>query len=291
MGRLEQDGSPLILVEKLFNQGRLPTPFPSWMGCVQFDDATYNSELATTIHEDPRLTVAVLHYANSAIYADKRKFESVEDAILRLGYSRIKEILLTCFLDGFYHQQPTPKDMEATCRNIFNHSLTTAICCRELAPLINGNINPATAFTAGLLHHMGLHLLICRVERFYERIKFILQHGELKTWVDGEEAALGCNHAETGGLLLQLWELPESLQLAVWLHHDPPQGTLAEIVRISAIIANTPDSKKMDLQSRIVEELPRFQGVWWDDFQQPIDDLFESLSGLRGSLDRICPWI
>lgn len=280
-----------MILQTLFARGELNIPFPSGVAGTEIDSETYNTELAAIIEEDPRLTAAVLRYANTAIYGGGFKFESVEDALLRLGYLRVKEILLACFVEGFYHQQPTPKALMALCRDIFDHSIGTAICCRDLVPLLNREFKPMTAFTAGLLHHLGLYLMLCRVDQLYENILQASQEQTSGNWLEAEELMLGSNHAEVGGMLLQLWELPDSLQLGVWMHHAPPQNSLAEIVRASSLIANTPSEHGEELEKRVCEEIPRLSGAWWQSNHPRILEIFESLGGLRGRLNQITPRI
>lgn len=279
------------VMKKLGGKGQLKNPFPSWAITQDIDPERHNAELAEIIEEDPRLTGSVLRYTNSAIYGGGQRFESIEDSILRLGYNRIKEIVLACYVEGFYHHQPIPKNMVILCRDIFDHSIATGICCRELAPLINSAVKPATAFTAGLLHHLGLYLLVCRIDRFHETTHRALQEQELRHWLEAEETTLSTNHAETGGMLLQLWDIPDTIHLAVRLHHHPPEGSIAEIVRIATLIANTPEEKMCEMKDRVSEEMPHFNDLWWDKNQQRILNLYENLGGLRGRLYRICPKI
>lgn len=289
MSKYEETGCPLALLDELYANGELINPFPKWLTGVEVDSDKHNTELASIIEEDPRLTAAVLRYANNAIYSGTLRFESVEDAILRLGYARVKEILLACYVEGFYHNQSIPKGRLALVRDVFDHSIATGICCRELASVLNYSIKPPTAYTAGLLHHLGLYWLLCRVEWYYENACHALQNDVLITdWVQAEGSTLGRNHAEVGGRMLQLWGLPESLQLAVWLHHEPPQETLAELVRIGSLIANTPMECKEELKDRLLGSIQRLEQSWWDKNKKGIEKTFDQLGGLRGRLNVLC---
>ncbi len=283
------------LVGAINQTGSVKNPFPTQaIGYGLLGGDRHDDELIEVIQEDPRLTANVLRRANSAFYSRGVGIESVEDAIVRLGYGTLREILLTCFMDGFYHQQPVPKEKTAIIRAIFDHSIATAIICRGIAPrLPAGAERASTAFTAGLLHHLGLYLMVARMEGYLESVHELHQRTPRLNWDEAETQLFSSTHAETGGMFLKLWELPLSIVLSVrWHHHSPEDSEapyeLNELVRIGSLIANTPERES---PVATVSQLSEKAAVWAKRYQTEIVHLHDSLGGLRGRLHHLCPLI
>lgn len=76
-----------------------------------------------------------------------------------------------------------------------------------------------TAFSAGMLHHVGYFVLAGSVPDDFARV--LDAAGSARPMLELETELLGCNHAEVGAFMLTLLGLPLPLVEAVAHHHHP----------------------------------------------------------------------
>ena len=63
-----------------------------------------------------------------------------------------------CVSTSIIYQMPLD-GYESPEGELWDHSLRSAIACRELAKFTKGKVNPGLAFTAGLLHDIGKSII------------------------------------------------------------------------------------------------------------------------------------
>ena len=78
------------------------------------------------------------------------------------------------------------------------------------------------AFTAGLLHDVGLLILACQEPHVLARILEVA-HDEQRPLYDVEREMCEVTHDALGAHLLSLWGLPFSATAGVAAHHEPPR--------------------------------------------------------------------
>lgn len=196
-----------------------------------------NEELVEVIKYDANLTASVLKVCNSSIFAGSCQVNSVEDAIIRLGYARLSEMVVTISMGKVY-----TKAKVETCFNpydLWRKCVKASLAAKALTPLSGSlQVDPNLAFTLGILHDMG---------------KFALNNcplsevGEIQNYVDSEgisfhEAefkALGTDHAIVGALLLQDWNLSPDIVEATRYHIFPSYSPspLASLCHVAGICA------------------------------------------------------
>ena len=109
--------------------------------------------LAQKIELDQGLAAKTLRIANSSFYGMQSKVTSIPQAVSVLGFHSIRTVVTACALTGSFAPVSGGFDFQA----FWRHSLATAVAARLLAPHLR--VNPETAFTAGLLHDLGLSLI------------------------------------------------------------------------------------------------------------------------------------
>ncbi len=169
------------------------------------------------IEVDQSLTSNVLRLANSAYFAPPRSIDSVKDAVMRLGFNRIFQLVITSAIVPVANRRVQGYDLPPG--ELLEHSISVAVGAEMLGKQLNRTV-PSSAFTAGLLHDLGKLVLGTFLEvdsapiaklAFEEKVSFEI----------AETKVLGINHAEVGAALLEHWNLPESLVETVRCHHDP----------------------------------------------------------------------
>ena len=166
-------------------------------------------EIAEVISNDGALTSKILKSANSSFYARARAVSKLSDALMVLGLRRVKALAL-----GFsLVDDKRGKDNGFNYTTFWRRSLYAAVSARALSVQTTG-VDPEEAFLGGLMHSLGVLALNQAVEDDYQEL-FASAGGDYTELLDIEDQAIGFNHAELGGRLGELWNLPPQLTAAL----------------------------------------------------------------------------
>jgi putative nucleotidyltransferase with HDIG domain len=195
---------------------------------VLSDPASTVEEAAAVIGKDPSLTAKLLKLVNSAFYARTLRVsgglppgpvDTLSRAVMLLGLNQLSTLAMGVSV------LPLFKDIPAGCidmRQFWRHSIGVGLVAKLLAVRM-GDPNPERFFVAGLLHDIGRLVLYKQVPAVAgETLARAAESGRLL--LDVEREMLGFDHADLGGMLLRKWRFPESLEQAVWRHHNPVSG-------------------------------------------------------------------
>lgn len=200
-----------------------------------FDDPDLDSQhLAQKIGQDQALAAKVLRVANSAFYGLPRQVGSIQEAVVVLGFSTVRSLVLSAgIIDAFTSASPACVDH----RRHWQRSLATATYARAVARSLRQGSD--MAFSAGLLHDIGIMVLdVCDHERF-AALWQATEAGE-RGLIEAERAALGFDHAELGAEVARRWKFPPAIEEAIRHHYQPghqPFQTLTGIVQVAALLA------------------------------------------------------
>lgn len=208
---------------------------------VMDGDADF-AEISKLIESDPALTLKVLKIANSMEYGYRGKITSVESAIATIGFSTLKNAMLSVIIRETFFSDPNASDPEV--KHIWKHTLACAVA----AELIAEKVMPERqnlAFAAGMVHDCGKLVLLMALPNVYEKL-LTDSRATGEALLDLETETLGMEHTQAGKLLMQKWGLPEALRDAAWLHHQMPEtlislgadGHLAAIVQLADFLAH-----------------------------------------------------
>lgn len=200
-----------------------------------FDNPELDSQhLAQKIGQDQALAAKVLRVANSAFYGLPRQVGSIQEAVVVLGFNTVRSLVLSAgIIDAFATASPACVDH----RRHWQRSLDTATYARAVAKCLRQDSE--TAFSAGLLHDIGIMVLdVCDHERF-AALWQATEAGE-NGLIEAERAALGFDHAELGAEVARRWKFPPVIEEAIRRHYQPeyqPFQPLTGIVQAAAILA------------------------------------------------------
>jgi len=183
------------------------------MEALQYtDDNQSLTNFADKISQDPPMVVRILRIANSSFYGMSREISSLQQAIVLLGLKRVKNMLLgACFSNILPVRH---KDFDYPL--FWHHSMAVADCARQLA--IYTGSGQDIAFTAGLLHDIGLLVIVLLFPDDFSRIINESHPNRVET----ERRILGFDHMEIGGKAARHWNLPVAIQEAIEQHETPP---------------------------------------------------------------------
>ena len=176
------------------------------------DEKSGASDLAQAIHADPAITTHLLKVSNSVFFASvNRRITSIKDAIVRIGYTETKKIVMSMTVMKIFDQKNRNSGFDRI--DFWYHSLASAIISENVAKFI-GSINIEEAFLAGLLHDLGIIML----DEFYPTIfEKVLAHTSQTGghFIDCETEMLGINHNDVIMSLFPRWKIPQEITDAI----------------------------------------------------------------------------
>ncbi|NCC49854.1 MAG: HDOD domain-containing protein [Spartobacteria bacterium] len=198
-------------------------------------------DLARLCEMDKATTARILRAANSIYFAPDiqgRRVDNLRDAIVRIGFRTAEEIALSATISNVFKASRLVGDYSLN--NLWKHSMAVGIGNRLLFSRLFPNTG-MDAFTAGLLHDMGIALehQFLAEEGFYEAVQY--RHARQSLLVDEEHAAMKTNHQLVGHAVAKKWNFPEHLQAVILHHHDPllkniEHENLIHVTRLSEIM-------------------------------------------------------
>ncbi len=185
-------------------------------------------ELTKILHRDQAMAGQLMRIANSAVYAGPNPIVSLDQAVSRLGLSKIRSICLTIACKGeIFNAQ----GFEEEVRHLFRHSLAAAAFAQEIARSRRWNVEEA--FLCGLLHDVGRPVLIHALVGIHRELGIPLVSPEARAGVSQAASAL---HPHVGADLVGRWSLPVRLVETVRFHHEPHRSvTAAQTTMMTAL--------------------------------------------------------
>jgi len=174
------------------------------------DPDTTTEQMGRVISKDHILAAKLLKLVNSAFYGFPQRISSLSSAIILLGFSVVKSLIISASIFEFMEDQ----DVE-----LWEHSLGCAVVCNVLAKRL-GVDDPEEVSTAGLIHDIGKVAIKMELPKEYAQINEMMVRKKVSMRV-AEAEILGFDHAEAGGWLTRSWNLPKKLVEPIKSHHDP----------------------------------------------------------------------
>lgn len=173
-------------------------------------------EIVSLIRLDPGIVARVLQVANSAYFSKGVRCFTVDDAVQRVGYDQVLELVSYAVASQVLVRPLEVYGIEAD--ELWRMSVAGALAAEVLADR-TGQDHDA-AYTVGLLHCVGM----VAIDEWALRnaTAFRLGHGEFpREATEEERAKLGFTQAEAGGALLRLWGFPLSIYEPVRWQYSP----------------------------------------------------------------------
>ncbi|MDJ0767466.1 MAG: GGDEF domain-containing protein [Ilumatobacter sp.] len=225
------------LRERIRSSRSLPSPPAVAARLIEIaDDPNVGlNDIFEVLKTDPVLSARLLRLANSPLYARRRRTETLQQAVMKLGIDAVLTAALSLTL--FSDQSAFGAD-GLSFQSQWTSSVHAAVSAQVLASqcLL---VTPSDAFLAALVQEIGI-LVIDRLEsETYAELDSTATHEDI---VAAEFATLGADHAAIGAELLEAWRLPSHIVAAVRQSHvvadEPTTGdALACIVATGRLIA------------------------------------------------------
>jgi HD-like signal output (HDOD) protein len=177
------------------------------------DPDTAVKELSELISRDAALAVRVLKIANSSFYAMPREIQTIQQAIMLLGYSTLRSVVVAASMKDVFARFGLAE------RLLWEHAVAGAVAANRLAREISG-MSAEELFLAGLLHDVGRLVMYSQAATQYQEVLKVI-YADGGDPVQLERQSFGFDHCEVGRLVLEKWRLPARLVGAIGGHHDP----------------------------------------------------------------------
>jgi len=192
------------------------------------DESSSTQDLVSLIEKDPSLSVRLLKMANSAFFSTAYQVKTLQQAIVKVGFNRLRIMALSISLRDTF---PLGKVGALDYEKFWRMSLYRALIAKALAQHLQ-KTNPDEAFIAGLIMEIGLLIFFDLFLKDKEDTIDMDSHSltDLLLW---EVKKYGIDHRQVGEATLKYWNFPKDIILC----QQPPEAImksqdLPEIVRI-----------------------------------------------------------
>ena len=236
------------------------------------DDDCEVAEISSCLEGDPALSASILRLVNSSYYGVSKQIASLQQAIALLGVRTLRLTVLGFgILDSM--SRGTPRDLY---RAFWKRAITIASASSLLAE-VRREVNLDAAFTSGLMADLGVLLMAQSLRSEYPDVYQSHEHGA--DLISAEFDRFGFTHADCGARLLQKWNLPEELVIAVANHHDGvADDPLTTIVFLASRLADV-------LWTPASEELAETQNLLTSQFGFDMDGFIDLVMNCKQRVD------
>lgn len=184
---------------------------------VSFQDENIDiDKLSDKVSKDQSLTAKVLRCANSAHYGMPRTVGSTHDAVMLLGFEKLRNMVLASGLTGAFKVESY--DMG----QFWKQAFSVAAISKWLANYVP-EVDQETLFTCGMVHSVGDLLIRLVMPEQAARIDQVEALGKAERHII-ENGQLGFDYAEVGAELARRWKFPEVIRNAVMQQNWPASG-------------------------------------------------------------------
>lgn len=174
----------------------------------------YFDQVVELVGLEPTYAARLLVAANSVEARGHQTIETILDAVVRLGASRVSSLVVNMSVVRVFVPQ-TPMQ-----RALWVHAVQVACGARHLARLAQDpELKPEQAYLAGLLHDIGHFLMLDDRAEELASVE-AAQWSQPLELLSAEESTFGCTHAEVGARAAEQWGFPESVVQTIRLHHS-----------------------------------------------------------------------
>jgi len=177
------------------------------------DPRTNLVDLEKAVSMDPVLTAQILKVANSAYFGLARTVGSLRQALFVLGFRTVRSMALSLAAMTMGGAEGPWR------RRVWQRSIRTCHAMRHLGTHVDWD-DYAEPFAVGLLHKMGMLLLLVLEEKTYVDMLERMRWGSPEL-LDKEAHFFGFDHILLGAACLERWNLPEEVCLAVRHQENP----------------------------------------------------------------------
>lgn len=211
------------------------------------DNANFEM-FSTAIKKDVSLTAKILQVANSPAYRQWNELTDIRRMLIVLGMTNVRNIVTTCAIQQFFAK--FTKAFNRNVQFVWLRSLICANLAERIAKLV-GYENTGEAFLAGLLHQVGILLLLLNREADYLPIlnQYYLETEKFHLL---EQEKLQVDHCELGAALVESWKLDSFIADAINFQQAPADELVSSPTLLKILAVAAPLSSKNNARNNNV---------------------------------------
>lgn len=183
------------------------------------DPRVKSVDIGQVISQDTGLTARLLKIVNSAFYGFPARIETVSRAVTVIGLRELRGLILAASAVEAFSK--IPNDVLNMVK-FWRHSVYCGVVAQLLAERCHV-LHSERLFVAGLLHDIGKLILSHRLPTEMREVVARIS-SETRPDHEIERDIFGFDHADVGGELLKVWQMPKTLAQAVSHHHRPQEA-------------------------------------------------------------------
>ena len=272
------------LMELMNIDGHLP-PLPAVLYELQriVQDETADADtVARVVRSDAGLSTFLLRLVNSAFYSFPVRIDTIPRAVTMVGIRPLYMLSMGMLFQDLVNAVPANSINIA---EFWRHSIAVGLTAQEIWRAM-GHKEGESLFTAGLLHDIGKLALACLLPDSPALYQQLLIRSRKLPACETERELVGFDHARFGGMLLRKWNMPSSLTMPVFWHHQPQSAAhykepmvvhLADIIAIAMGVSSIPGSV-----------VPKLDAGAWEMTGLSEEIVKSIVNGVSSSLQDVC---
>lgn len=183
------------------------------------DCNTNPDEIRDMIRMDPALSAMILKTANSAYFNHGYHIDSIDDAIMHLGFSDVYQIVTMLTFSDLLSEPLTFYNISAG--DFWQRSVACGYAMEKLARKYGEDAG--VAYTVGLLHGIGMVFLDREIKKL-PHIEFKHSLPEDMALANEEMEVFGINHAKVGAAMMRDWGFPDEIVVPLLNQFEPSES-------------------------------------------------------------------
>lgn len=184
------------------------------------DCNTNPDEIRDMIRLDTALSSMILKTANSAYFNPGYHIDTIDDAIMHLGFTDVYQIVTMLAFSDFM-SKPLPT-YALTAGQFWRRSVACALAMEKLARKYSED--PGVAYTIGLLHAIGMVFIEKELATKTAMVNFQNELPEDVAIANEEMELFGLNHARVGASVMRQWGFSDEIIVPVYCQFEPAEA-------------------------------------------------------------------
>ena len=246
------------------------------------------NDLMQVILPDQTMCATILKIANSAAFGIPKEVNTIERALMVLGFDEIRNIIIGKAIFASF-----PKLNKESLQGVgvfWEHAFTCGLMSKIIGE--HYNFSQSELFISGLIHDIGKLVMLMAYPTSYP----ILEEHSLSSHfqaMGSEFEQYGTRHDDVGLELAKRWALPEQLASAIGYHHKPNQAPhfkqhpmIVQVADILSLMYCCSDiTEASDVQHIFDDFLPGTRELWKENglvlLPETLGLWFETLQEIR----------
>ncbi len=170
------------------------------------------SRIASTIAADVGISSAVLQVVNSAAFRRAKEIQSIQQAVMTLGFKRLLPLVKSVALKSSMGQADKLASFWETATSIANAASISADLLQK--PALKDH-----SYMLGLFHNAGIPIMLLQYDDYPEIMAVASEQGWPET-VEQERTRYGTSHTTISAILGQKWKLPAVMIEVIYYQQD-----------------------------------------------------------------------